>query len=998
MIYRLLGELQIGRDEAPLSLPSGVTLTLLAALLVGVNRKMSKTALIRAAWGTDEIDAAQLRKRIKEVRGLLAQIGRGEALRTHHGHGYELRATEGEIDSLQFRRLVRSADEAEVSGDIEAEVERLRQALGLWRGARPLANVPGYPLQELESMNQRRRRAAGRLFDLELRRGRYEFIVDELVQLTGFYPADQRLCEQLMIAQYQSGRPADVARAYERHEEALAADTGAAPDPLLRRLHFAVARGDENSARDIVRRRNLAGPVTPPKPHQLPAATPLVGRDQVIAELRSRLHPGPGPAMVISGAGGTGKTALALSVANELAGKYPDGQLYAVLLGADGAETDTAEVLAQFLRALGVPDIPGPKAERLSSYRTVLSSRRVLVVLDDAASGTQAADLVPNSAGCSVLVTSRERLPDLDGAHHIAPLQPLGVADAAELFLSVVRDAHVSLPSLDHVDEVVELCGGLPLALRIAAALRVQDDQQPTVALAQRLASRPPENFVYRQLSVARTIGAGFDRLDVPARDLFMGLGLLPLRGYGLWTAAAVLGPGADPAVALSRLAASFMITPAESRSRYGFHELTRAYARRRAETEWTGSNCDVQERAYRALLTLTRRAHARLYGAEFDVVHSGLPDWDAPDEALTEVDQDPLEWFEIERENIRSAVEHCGQLGLTAVCWDLAVSAHEFYTIRGYYDDWRATHAAALSACRVAGDRRGEAIVLTSRNQPALVASQRVDEAASVAELELAVRLLAGQGNEHGRAVALRTLANALRRRGFLRRPLRLFHEARAGFSASGDGTGWWQAQRFLGQTYLDMGRTDDARQALAEAEAAAIEGGWSRLLAQTRYWMGQAYLAEPADLDAAQLAFDAVFDTFGEDDGVGQAYAQHGLADLARRRGLAPAAERYLMSAARLAREGADAALEGRVQLSLAKVHADQSQPEAQVAVLAEAEAIFARSGLTYLRLRALAALARAQAVRGEGQAADAAWEQLESLSAALPSEDRRYRRPDR
>jgi DNA-binding SARP family transcriptional activator/tetratricopeptide (TPR) repeat protein len=1006
MIYRLLGELQIGRDGRLLRLPGGPTLLLLAALLLGVNRKMSKTELIRAAWGTDQMSDTQLYKRIKEVRRLLDEIGRGDDLFNHHGFGYELQVADGEIDTLQFGRLVRQAHRAGVQDDAEGEIALLRHALGLWGSARPLSNVPSDAFhKELAQLEQRRRGAAARLFELELSRGQHERIVDELIRLTGFYPDDQRLCEQLMIAQYRSGRPADVARAYEQHVEGIAAETGGVPDQLLRAFHFAVARGDREAASlaelDIARRRNMPRQVITYVPRQLPTAFELTGRDAVIAELKSLLRPGPdrSQVVVISGAGGIGKTGVALYIANELSSQYPDGQLYAELHGADGTVTDTAEVLAQFLRALGVPRVPAAKEERLSTYRTVAARRRLLVVLDDATSGDQVADLVPNSAGCSVLVTSRERLPDLRGARHVTPLEPLHPEDGTTLFLSVVRAAGVVLPSMDHVDEVVALCGGLPLALRIAGSLRVHDHPRSTAALARRLADQGPEAFAHGQQSVARTIGAGFERLDAPARHLFLGLGLLPLRGVGLWTAAALLdGTGADPVTALSQLAARFMITSAQTRPRYGFHDLTWEYARRRAEAEWTGTARDVYEHVYRALLTLTRRAHTRLYGADFDVVHSDLPDWDAPAEVLADVDADPLEWFETERENIRAAVEHSATLGLASLCWDLAVSAHEFYTIRGYHDDWQATHAIALDACRAAGDRHGEALVLTSRNHPALLASLHADERASAAELELAVRLLAEIGDQHGRAVALRALANALRRRGYLGRPLELFTEARAAFDASGDRTGWWLAQRFLGQTYLDMGRPADARRALAEAEAVAGEAGWTRLLAQTRYWIGQASLADPADLAAAQAAFDAVFDVFGEDDGVGRAYALHGLGDLALSQGAARVAEQHLSRAVDLAREGADAALEGRVRLSLARLHAAQGRPEAQVEMLAEAIVVLAQSGLAYLEVRALAALAQAQAARGEGKAADTAWDRVESLSAVLPDEDRRYRRPDR
>ena len=1010
MIYRLLGELEIGGDGPLLDLPGGPTLIVLAALLVNANRRMSKTELIRVAWGSDDVEEAQLYKRIKAVRDLLATIGRDGDLKTHTRFGYEVQVAEDEVDALLFQRLVREADEAVAGRRTEDEVRCLRRALRLWRGPHPLANVPsGAFRQETVALEQRHKRAAVRLFGLELARGQHERILDDLILTAGWYPADRRLCEQLMLAEYRCGHPDDVAGAYERYRQTLAEESGAEPDALLRTFHFAIARDDSEAIAGaeaaIVKRTGAPAVLEPPHPvltvpRQLPAPVDLVGRADLAAEVSWLLNQKSRPAapvVVISGPGGIGKTALALRAAHESRDSYPDGQLYLELHGTAAGEVDarpdTGEVLAQFLRAFGVPRVPEAKAERLGMYRTLLADRRVLVVLDDAADGAQAGELVPANPGCAVLVTARQRLPEISGAHHVAPLEPLDRADATELFVRVVRDAGLSLEDdLRAVDRVVMLCGGLPLALRIAGALRVHDHSRPTAELADRLARQGPEAFAYGELNVARTIGAGFDRLDAGARRLFLGLGLLPLTGFGLWTAAALLDDETDAARPLSQLAASFMIESVRSQARYRFHDLTREYARRRALAEYPGHRDAVPGQVYRALLTLARRAHAGLYGGDFEVVHSGVPDWDAPPGVLAEVDADPLAWFEKERANIRAAIEHCAGLGLTGLCWDLAVSAHEFYTVRGYFDDWYATHAIALDACRKADDRRGEGVVLACRNQPTLVASRRAGGLPGLSELERAAALLAECGDRHGQAIALRTLANALRRQGHLSRPLALFGDALAGYTESGDTLGRWQTLRYIGQTHLDRGDYDAARRVLEEVAAMAGGFGGGRPIAQTRYWIGQTRLAM-GDTDAARAEFDAVLDVFRDDTGLGRAYALHGLGDVAWRRGEYGAAERHLEEAASLARQGDDAVLEGRVWLSAAALHRARGQADELAAALRRAVAVFAACGAAYLEIRALAALRGALAERGDVAAAEQARTRIESRyeAAGVPDGDR-------
>jgi DNA-binding SARP family transcriptional activator/tetratricopeptide (TPR) repeat protein len=1007
VIYRVLGELEIGGDGGLLELPGGPSLVVLAALLVNVNRQMSKTELIRAAWGGDDVSEAQLHKRVMEVRNVLARIGRRDDLKTHPRFGYEMRVAEEDIDSLLFQRLVRDAQEAGTERRTEVEIGCLWDALRLWRGPRPLSNVSSDAFrQETMALQQRHKRAAVRLFDLELARGNHEEILDELIRVSGFYPADRRLCEQLMVAQYRCGHPGDVAEAFEHYRHTLAEETGGDPDPLLRAFHFAVARGDEAAiaaAESAIARR----PGAPPRsivtvPRQLPPPVDLVGRTDLAAEASWLLRREPqaaAPVVVISGPGGIGKTALALRAAHSSSDRYPDGQLYMELRGTVGGATDTGEIVAQFLRALGMPRVPDTTAERLAAYRTLLADRRVLLMLDDASDGAQIAELVPANSRCAVLVTARQRLPEISGAHHVAPLEPLGPADAAELFLRVVREGGIAPEDdLDAVGRLVALCGGLPLALRIAGALRVHDHPRPTIDLVKRLASQGPDGFAYGELSVARTIGAGFERLDADARRLLLALGLVPLTGFGLWTAAAVLGGASlDSSAALSRLAARFMIESMEAEPRYRFHDLTREYVRRLALAEYPGDPGSVPGLVYGALLTLTRYAHARLHGGDFEVVHSGVPDWQAPPDVLAEIDASPVGWFEKERSNIRVAVEECARLGLTGICWDLAVSAHEFYTIRGYFDDWSATHTTALSACLAAGDRRGEGAVLVCLNQPALIASRR-SGSTSVLELQRAADLLADCGDRHGQAIALRTLAHALRRQGHLTRPLALFNDALGHYTASGDTIGRWQALRFIGQNQLALGNHEQARQALEEAQAIADESGDHRLIAQTRYWIGQACLAA-GDLDGAQSAFNAVWDVYGGETGIGHAYAVHGLGDVARCRGEHETAERHLTGAVGLAHE-ADTVLEGRTWLSIAGLRRDQGKQDEQIAALERATHLFQGCGAAHLEARALAALAQVMSEQANTAAADSAWKRIERLYAlaGLPDEDRIYRRPDR
>jgi DNA-binding SARP family transcriptional activator/tetratricopeptide (TPR) repeat protein len=1002
VIYGVLGELEV-RDPhggQALPLPPGRQLNVLAALLIQPNRRLSHADLLRMAWGADGVAEAQLHKAISALRALLRPIGRADDLVTHARFGYELRVGDDDLDLLIFEKLTSAAD-----GRPAEEKELLRQALQLWRGPKPLSNVSASMLDPLaHTLQQRRKRLAVRLFTLRTRRGEFGGVLDDLQRVAAEFPTDHQLQKLLMVVLHHSGHRAEAVEVYMRYARALDAEIGDV-DAGLRSLAYAIGAGD---AATVARAFPLDAPATrgvPAVPQQLPAAPPgFVGRDPLVAELNWLLGAGtPYRVMVVPGPGGIGKTALALQAAHQRRGDYPDGQLWAELRGASADPAPAAEILAQFLRSLNVPVVPESLAERATLYRSLLADRRMLVVLDDAADGAQIGALIPAGAGCKVLVTARRHLPDVPGAHHVGTLEPLADADAAILFESVVAASRIDL-SGEHeaVRELVRLCGGLPLALRIAAALRVHDDPHPTADLVRRLRIHGPAAYAFGGESLARTLETGLAPLAPAHRRLFAGLGLLPLPTFGTWTAAALCADHEQGRAALAELAAASLVETATEPvpPRFRFHDLTREYAHRRALAEHPDEHerDDLLGRVCAALLDLTRHAHFRLYGGDYEIVHSDVRAPALPDEAYAEVDADPIGWFRAERLAVRAAVELAARLGLTALCWDLAVSAHEFYTILGLHDDWYATHTTALRACRAGGDRRGEGMVLTCLGQPTLVAGGRRPGVSGIAELTRAVELLADEKEEHGLAIARRTLANAVRRRGRSSEALALFGAALQGYQAAGDAVGRCLTLRFIGQVHLDRGAHEQAADALARAEAVADTIGSPRLIAQTRYWSGCAHLAA-GDPAAAERSFVAVRESSGRDSGLGHAYALHGLGDLARHRHDPVRAEADLTRAVTLAHEHADALLEGRVRLSLADLWAGRGRIEEQVAELRQAARCFATVDAAYLEIQAQARLAEALAARESRAAADAAWARVEQLYAAgdVPERDRILRRDD-
>ncbi|GAA2905169.1 SARP family transcriptional regulator [Actinoplanes cyaneus] len=996
MIYGVLGELEVRdpRSGMPLELPPGRQLNVLAALLIQPNKRLPQADLLRMGWGRTDVAEAQLHKAVSGLRTLLRRVGRDGDLITHARFGYELRAGAQDHDLLAFDELTGAAEKR-----TDDEVELLSRALRLWRGPQPLSNISApWAGHRVQPLQQRRKRIAVRLFTVRMQRGEFGDVLDELQPIAAQFSPDHHLQKLLMIALHHNGHRTEAVESYEQYAQALDARIGDV-DAELRSMAYAISSGRDDQVAKVFPLAAHPVRAVAAVPQQLPAAPPeFVGREALVAELTWLLGAGSSyQVMVVPGPGGIGKTSLALHAAHQRRSDYPDGQLWAELRGTSTDPATPAEILAQFLRSLNVSTVPDSPAERAALYRSLLADRRMLVVLDDAADGAQIAPLIPAGAGCKVLVTARRHLPDVRGAHHVGTLDPLLEPDATALFESVVAASRINLDGeREAVSEVVRLCGGLPLALRIAAALRVHDHPHPTAELARRLRTHGPAAYAFGADSLARTLETGLAPLTAAQQRLFVDLGLLPLPTFGAWTAATLTGDAARGRAALAELAAASMVETTATRRprRFRFHDLTREYAARRAEAEYPDprSREELLGRVCAALLSLLRHAHARQCGGDFDVVHGDVAEPSLPADAYAEVDDDPLAWFRAERLNVRAAVGLAADLGLTDLCWDLAVSAHEFYTILGLHDDWYATHTTALQACRSAGDRRGEGIVLACLGQPALATGGRRPGIPGIDELSRAVELLEAEKEVHGLAIARRTLANAVRRRGRSTEALTLFTAALHGYQASGDTAGRWQTLRFIGQVHLDRGEYAQAAGTLARAEEVAVELGHPRFLAQTRYWVGCAALAV-GDLAGAQRAFTMVSEAFGPDDGVGFAYAMHGLGDLARHRGDRSRAKAQLLLAAQVAHDRADSLLEGRVRLSLALLWHDDGRPGDQVSELDRAACCFAGADAAYLEIQARSRLAAVLAAQGPPEVAHASWSRVEQLYEAgdVPAHDR-------
>ncbi|MFD7531425.1 MULTISPECIES: BTAD domain-containing putative transcriptional regulator [unclassified Streptomyces] len=582
--FSVLGPVRAWRDGEALSSGSPQQRALLAALLLRGGRTATASELIDAIWGDEP--PSQALATIRTYASRLRKVLDPQTLVSDAG-GYAIRADHDALDVTVAQELAADADKARASGDRCQARTLLNKALGLWDGE-ALASVPG-PYAE----NQRTRLEEWRLqltetrLDLDLEVGCHAEAVSELTALTAAHPLRERLRELLMVALYRSGRQAEALAVYADTRRLLADELGVDPRPELAQLQQRILRADEELARPADEPAPAPAPV---RPAQLPATVPdFTGRASFVRELGDRLATAEGSVMAVSalaGIGGVGKTTLAVHVAHQARQHFPDGQLYVDLQGAGARAAEPETVLGAFLRALGTADsaIPDSLDERAALYRSTLDGRRILVLLDNAHDAAQIRPLLPGTAGCAALVTSRVRMVDLAGAH-LVDLDVMSPEEALQLFTRIVGEERINSEREAALD-VVAACGFLPLAIRIAASRLAARRTWTVSVLAAKLADerRRLDELQAGDLAVKATFELGYGQLEPAQARAFRLLGLADGPDISLAAAAALLNLDVHAAEDLLEALVDTSLVESAAPGRYRYHDLVRLYARSCAE------------------------------------------------------------------------------------------------------------------------------------------------------------------------------------------------------------------------------------------------------------------------------------------------------------------------------------------------------------------------------------------------------------------------------
>jgi DNA-binding SARP family transcriptional activator/tetratricopeptide (TPR) repeat protein len=817
---RVLGPVEVVGPGGAAALPGSRQRALVGLLALRSGQVVPRSSLVDALWGEDPPRTAikTLYSHVTRVRQAMEACGLPGVLSTREP-GYVLDLPS---DAQEFSDLVR-----------QGGVAGLTAGLALWRGD-PFADsaVAGWGEAEVVRLRELRLTAVEELWSLRLEGGEHAPAVDALEPLVSAHPYRERLTSLLMLALYRCGRPADALDRYQRLRACLADELGVDPGPSLQRRYEAILRHDPS----------LDAVVTP-RPAQLPAPVGhFTGRTAELATLSTMDAVG---IAALSGPAGMGKTALAVHWAQSARPSYPDGQLYLDMRGASADPMSVSEALPHLLRSLGVPGdrIPSTVDEQAGLYRSVLHGRRVLIVLDNCRGAAQVLPLVPGSTSSFLLVTSRTALTAL-AAHHAVRLISLDVLDAPAAVSLVDKVCGVPQDP-EGLASLVDLCGRMPLALRIAAA-SVATSALPSVVGRLRRGRLDALALEGDSRTVRTVFDSAYAIAAPAAAEVFRLLGVCPAVSMSADVAAAVTElPVARAAALCADLAAAHLLTVAGA-DRYGFHDLIRLYAAECAHAEPAGRRSEVLDRAVDWYLAAAEHANGVLQPSRNRVVPSlkyrplTLP-MDATHDSV-------LGFLDVERENILPVIRRAGP----TATWQLTYLLAGFYEFRGHWSERIDMCRLAVAAARTDRDPFAESLMCSSLGG-AYNAVHRFAEALPPLERSLALALELGDrrgvGNAHNNLAWAYT---------GLSRPadaITSFEAALALYTAENLRVPRAMVLNNLAETHVNTGRTAAGFSYFAQALAEVRSVGDPRLVAAVTHSIGEAHLRQ-GDLTAAEAA----------------------------------------------------------------------------------------------------------------------------------------------
>ncbi|MFE0150532.1 BTAD domain-containing putative transcriptional regulator [Nonomuraea sp. NPDC059007] len=985
MEYRILGPVDLWRDGRSISIVGQKQRTLLAVLVLKANQVVSHDRLLTALWGT-EIPASSrklLHNHVWSLRRLLRTATHLSGMPT----GYRLNVPPGGSDLETFTAGTRAARTSFAAGDHQQAAHQLREALALWRGPALAGTRDELMLTDGAALDELRVAALADRIDADLALDRHADLISELRHLAVEHPLQERLRGQLMTALHRSGRTAEALEEYRIARHHLRQELGLEPGQELSDLHQMILTAAPVG--DVVRSAVLQ---RAPVPRQLPAdVARFTGRDEGLRELDLLVLDKP-PAVaiaVVTGAPGVGKTALATHWAHQVASEFPDGQLYLDLRGySPGEPVTNAQALYQLLYGLGVAQdaIPSGPGEREALYRSLLADRRLLVVLDNAAKADQIRPLLPGSSVCRVVVTSRDSLRGLAVTHDVraVTLDVMSAEEAVALLAEILGRERVAREEAA-AGELAQLCGYLPLALRLAAA---QLAEQPDMRMVDFVAGFIGQNRLTAlevegdpSVGVRDAFNSSYRRIAERHRRIFRLMGLHPGPDVGVEEIVAMAGESRREVDSAMRVLAAAHLVHRGDGGRYALHDLVWLYARDCAHAHDDESvRRTALFRLFDWFLQTTKAAMDALYTTtvQVDLVNvSGgyeLPAFDDFDAAAA--------WLDARYRVLMSVIRCAARHGANAHVWQLVEILDYFFYLRNHVDDWLTSLELALRAVRELEDRDGEGRVLNALGAANLMTGRMpecIDFQQQALDLSRAVGDLASE-------------AYALNRIGYSRLWTGEFKQAIADsvraidlYRQQDNEQGEISATVTLGIAYHRVGRYTEALHSLNRcldfdrAHGNRSDEGYTLVL------VGDVYDSLQSSATALEFYERAV--RLNQE--IGQrrfeACAANGIGRVYRKLGrLAESVDRHLY-ALELVREGCDRISECEVLMDLG--HCYLAEGEDQEALTTCRQALDIADSIADRFLQGLARGAVADACRALGRTAEAASLSREALDILEP-----------